>query len=55
MNNSEIQPENIWDKNKIENISKFIKEKSKKQSFLRIIKNNLLSLKYRIIDLFKIK
>lgn len=55
MNNSEIQPENIWDKNKIENISKFIKEESKKQSFLRIINNSFLSLKYKITDLFKIK
>ena len=46
----EINPEDIWNKEKIEKLTNYIKTESKKQSIFRKIRNKYLSIKYKIED-----
>lgn len=47
---SELKPNEIWNKEKINKAKKFILSESKKQSSERILRNDVLSLKYKMQD-----
>ncbi len=49
-NKKEIQPTDIWDIKKADNLKEFILSHSKKQSQERLFKNELLSIQYQIED-----
>ena len=49
-NNSEIRAENIWDEKKIEGLKDFILARSNEQSKERKLRNELLSIQYKIED-----
>jgi hypothetical protein len=49
----EINPEDIWNEDKIEKICNHIKTESKKQSIFRKIRNKYLSIKYKIENCIK--
>jgi plasmid maintenance system antidote protein VapI len=50
MKNTEIFPKDIWNEKKLENINELIKNHSDKESKERKIKNELLSIQYKLED-----
>ncbi len=48
--NKELLPESIWEKGKQEKLNEFILSQSSKQSNERILRNELLSIQYKIED-----
>lgn len=49
-NNKEIQPGDIWNKDKAKGLENFIFTQSEKQSEQRVLKNKLLAIQYRLED-----
>lgn len=50
MKKTEILPKDIWNDKKLNNVNEFIKNHSDNQSKERKIKNNLLSIQYKLED-----
>lgn len=50
MNNTEILPKDIWYDDKLNNVKEFVKKHSGSQTKERKIKNNLLSIQYKLED-----
>lgn len=50
MRNIEIEVDDVWNKEKTDSIRDFITSKSKEQSEERLLKNKLLSIKFKIED-----
>lgn len=50
MKNSEIQPKELWNENKLKTVNEFIKNHSEKQTKAEKIQNRLLSIQYKLED-----
>lgn len=46
----DLNPEHIWNDEKLKNVEKFIKDHSANQSKERKIRNKLLSIQYKLED-----
>ncbi len=53
MKNREIVINDIWNKEKVDSVESFITSESRKQSEERLLRNKLLSIKFRIEDYIK--